>query len=335
MRLVVCAVLVASAALSGCVQDRLARCGDGVTCPLGMVCVEDTFCATTEQLAACNGLVESDPCSSESVVGFCVKGACRSSICGNGVVEYGEICDDGNDIATDGCTNSCVPEMCGDGIVASDEDCDDPSQATNCPYGVASCMICDATCHFVDATGNVCGDGVVAAPDEVCDDGNTDACGTCDATCRVFASSAATGSIIAVAGTNLEGKTFTLNDGRHAQTIFEFDTNASVTAGNVAVTITAVSTADQVATAMIGAINGVGGNLDIQAATGGGALVTLVDQVKTVLANKPIAKTVADVDFVVVGMSGGAGGNCANGMGCVTADDCTSHSCNAAHMCGP
>lgn len=328
-------VLVAIAAICGCVEDRLATCGDGVTCPLGMVCVEDTFCATTEQLAACSGLGESDPCSSASVTGFCVKGACRSSICGNGVVEYGEVCDDGNDIDTDACTNSCEPEMCGDGIVASDEDCDDPSAATSCPYGTASCMICDATCHQIDATGNVCGDGVVATPDEVCDDGNTNACGTCNAACRVFASAAATGYIVAVGGTNLEAKTFTLNDGRHAATVFEFDTNSAITAGHVAVAITAASTADQVAAAMIAAINGVGGPLDLQAASGGGSVVTLIDEAKTSLANQPITKTVTDADFVTVGMSGGAGGNCPNGMGCVTADDCTSRQCNASHVCGP
>jgi cysteine-rich repeat protein len=37
-------------------------------------------------------------------------------ICGNGVLESGEECDDGNTVAGDGCSPSCVVEYCGDGV---------------------------------------------------------------------------------------------------------------------------------------------------------------------------------------------------------------------------
>lgn len=37
--------------------------------------------------------------------------------CGNGLVEDGEACDDGNDVNRDACTSECEEAFCGDGIV--------------------------------------------------------------------------------------------------------------------------------------------------------------------------------------------------------------------------
>ncbi len=47
--------------------------------------------------------------------------------CGNGLVEGGEICDDGNLINGDGCSNLCANELCGDTVVQPllGEECDD------------------------------------------------------------------------------------------------------------------------------------------------------------------------------------------------------------------
>lgn len=41
------------------------------------------------------------------------------SACGNGVVEGGEECDDGNTMDSDGCSSTCKMETCGDGVVQS------------------------------------------------------------------------------------------------------------------------------------------------------------------------------------------------------------------------
>ena len=48
-------------------------------------------------------------------------------MCGNGIVEPGEACDDGNLDNTDSCTELCRAPACGDGFVqaARGEDCDD------------------------------------------------------------------------------------------------------------------------------------------------------------------------------------------------------------------
>jgi len=48
------------------------------------------------------------------------------AVCGNGVVEGDEECDDGDDDDTDACPSSCVEAFCGDGFVwAGVEECDD------------------------------------------------------------------------------------------------------------------------------------------------------------------------------------------------------------------
>jgi len=87
----------------------------------------------------------------------------ETNVCGNGLTEFGEDCDDGNFVDGDGCSSVCTDEptgVCGDGAVHPTEGCDDG----NFVNGDG----CDDTCA-VEVTG-VCGDGVVH-PSEECDDG--------------------------------------------------------------------------------------------------------------------------------------------------------------------
>ena len=90
--------------------------------------------------------------------------------CGDGQVDPGELCDDGNANDNDGCRNSCQPAACGDGAVqVGVEACDDGNQV--------DADACSNSCKLPG-----CGDGLVQ-PGEACDDGNNndnDAClGTC------------------------------------------------------------------------------------------------------------------------------------------------------------
>lgn len=87
--------------------------------------------------------------------------------CGNGAVEEGEACDDGNDEDDDDCPTSCQPARCGDGFVqAGVEPCDDGNddETDDCT---------------ADCVSTSCGDGLVQEDLEQCDDGNgldTDSC---------------------------------------------------------------------------------------------------------------------------------------------------------------
>ena len=91
----------------------------------------------------------------------------EAAVCGNGFVENGEACDDGNDLDTDACTSSCQVATCGDGhIQAGVEQCDDANDVDS-----DGCL---SSCRLP-----TCGDGVVQAGVEECDDGNdvdTDGC---------------------------------------------------------------------------------------------------------------------------------------------------------------
>jgi len=64
----------------------------------------------------------------------------NTAVCGNGKVEVGEQCDDGNQAACDGCAPTCRLERCGDGIAECGEECDDgPANGTAGSKCTATC----------------------------------------------------------------------------------------------------------------------------------------------------------------------------------------------------
>ena len=128
--------------------------------------------------------------------------ACRVVGCGNGVIEPGEACDDGNTADGDGCSASCLATSCGDGTRQASEECDDGNTADGDGCS-ASCVVeacgngaldpgescddggriggdgCDDTCAVES-----CGDGVRNVG-EGCDDGNTSSGDGCSSTCQI------------------------------------------------------------------------------------------------------------------------------------------------------
>ena len=103
----------------------------------------------------------------------------HDAVCGDGVVDTGEQCDDGNTSNGDGCSATCQNEThtptCGDGVVdVATETCDDGN--TTSGDG------CSATCQT--ETVNKCGNGHLDSG-EACDDSNTMAGDGCSATCTV------------------------------------------------------------------------------------------------------------------------------------------------------
>ncbi len=83
----------------GCLQTGISECGNGNFCYDGLEC-------------------------RRSVVDN--RSYCVSPTCGNGSIEFGEACDDENDVNDDDCTNLCQTWRCGNKIVDGPyEECDD------------------------------------------------------------------------------------------------------------------------------------------------------------------------------------------------------------------
>src|SRR5436190_1670340 len=133
-------------------------------------------------------------------------------LCGNGVLDPGEQCDDGNRTPGDGCSAICqivcywecgtcgppgpcaVPSLCGDGLLAPSEACDDGNAA-----GADGCASDCSTVElgwFCPVPGRrcvpICGDHIVVGP-ESCDDGNTNPGDGCSEICLAEPNAAACG----------------------------------------------------------------------------------------------------------------------------------------------
>ena len=105
-------------------------------------------------------------------------------LCGNGVLEVGEVCDDGennSDVAPDSCRTDCRFAYCGDNVVDSGEQCDGHNYETH-----------PNKCRR-DCTLPYCGDGIrddgrmISPPVdffEECDDGNSDNFDGCTDQCK-------------------------------------------------------------------------------------------------------------------------------------------------------
>jgi cysteine-rich repeat protein len=91
MRLVLCAIGLST----GCLQEASHLCENGGVCPPGLRCA-DTGDARI----------------------------CIHVTCGDGRLDPGEACDDGNNRSGDDCPADCTPP-CGDGVLDPDEVCDD------------------------------------------------------------------------------------------------------------------------------------------------------------------------------------------------------------------
>eukprot|EP00339_Tiarina_fusa_P000674 CAMPEP_0117047798 /NCGR_PEP_ID=MMETSP0472-20121206/33016_1 /TAXON_ID=693140 ORGANISM="Tiarina fusus, Strain LIS" /NCGR_SAMPLE_ID=MMETSP0472 /ASSEMBLY_ACC=CAM_ASM_000603 /LENGTH=925 /DNA_ID=CAMNT_0004760603 /DNA_START=80 /DNA_END=2857 /DNA_ORIENTATION=- len=102
---------------------------------------------------------------------------CRNARCGDGFVQPGEQCDEGSSNSNTGtCTNACQRPRCGDGFVQAGEECDRGNSNSNTGA-------CTNACENAR-----CGDGFIQAGEE-CDDGNNVNGDGCSATCQTESSS--------------------------------------------------------------------------------------------------------------------------------------------------
>ena len=158
-RFTVIVAVAAGLALGACASDpKTLQCSTGIECP------NDTICAAVQPI-------------------------CLTTLCGNGLIDPGEDCDDGNVIDGDGCAHDCKNEGCGNGILDPGEICDDGNAfngacsdnnkgcnaSSDCTAG-ATCV--HDRCSHDCKSDQTCGNGLVDLG-EICDDGNK-INGTCD-----------------------------------------------------------------------------------------------------------------------------------------------------------
>lgn len=104
-------------------------------------------------------------------IGDCFGGPEAAPGCGDGIVQGGEACDDGNLLDSDACTAQCQMATCGDGLLqVGVEACDDGNTIDT--------DTCTSSCQHA-----VCGDGFVRQGVEECDDGSPTATETCQPDC--------------------------------------------------------------------------------------------------------------------------------------------------------
>ncbi len=96
---------------------------------------------------------------------------CLSSRCSDGFLQPWEECDDGNTFDADMCTNACKRPACGDGILQYGEQCDDGNRSSNDG--------CTADCTMPS-----CGDAILQYGEQ-CDDGNENNADLCTVACRL------------------------------------------------------------------------------------------------------------------------------------------------------
>ncbi|MFH1364893.1 MAG: DUF4215 domain-containing protein, partial [Candidatus Aenigmatarchaeota archaeon] len=114
------------------------------------------------------------------------------NVCGDGILEPGEDCDDNNTIDGDGCSIGCKLEdaVCGDDIIGPEEECDNSNlNGHSCQdfgYSNKSTLTCSGNCLSFDLSqcNNVCGDNN-KEPGESCDDGNTIDDDGCSSLCQI------------------------------------------------------------------------------------------------------------------------------------------------------
>ncbi len=200
--------LCAIAASSGCLEATPIECADGFVCGDGEACAPlGGGCADADAVAACVGQPDLTPCLAD---GVCADQICVAAGCGNGLVEGDEACDDGNQLAGDGCSRGCDSiEACGNGVVDEPaEDCDDQNTDNDdnchtdcrfprcgdgvidsrlgeaCDAGAANSAAPDAACRETCAPP-ACGDGTTdPGLGEVCDDGDQVSGDGCRSDCR-------------------------------------------------------------------------------------------------------------------------------------------------------
>jgi hypothetical protein len=188
--------VVGVALSASCVRSNAEMCANGLVCPAGSTCDEESGrCLVPEQFAVCAALPERASCQFRGLDGICIRGACLPASCGDGIVSGAEQCDGEELGGSDDCgdlgyydatplvcgmdcrydRSVCTAGLCGDTVRNGPEVCDGDDLA------VSDCMqlgfyepgplTCNAACAYnTSECRGYCGDAALNGP-EVCEEG--------------------------------------------------------------------------------------------------------------------------------------------------------------------
>lgn len=155
-----------------CCDDAVEYCDSSSTCAPLSYCGDGFADTGPPNFEECDGGdLNGETCQSLGYAGggtlscqFCSfdTSGCISQVCGNGVPEGTEQCDDGNGVNTDACKNDCTNNVCGDNVrrtTAPAQVCDGSdlgSETCTSQLGTPSSgsLSCSGSCTFVTSSCN-------------------------------------------------------------------------------------------------------------------------------------------------------------------------------------
>jgi cysteine-rich repeat protein len=127
-------------ALAGCQEQPYRVCDTGLVCQLGYECSPGgDFCVLPNGCG--NGRIDfGEVCDDGNLASGdgCSQGCTSDERCGNGVRDRWESCDDGNTEDGDGCSRICRLQLCGSGTRDQGEPCDEAPAAVAEPEDTAA-----------------------------------------------------------------------------------------------------------------------------------------------------------------------------------------------------
>ncbi len=165
----------------GIVVDGVSRDRQVCTCPPGQTSCTSSFCGAAYRCIMYETQRTRSCAAPQTTI---VPGATRqchwnpwsaclpANYCGDGIIDTGEACDDGNRNDNDACTNRCLANVCGDGVMnVGAEECDygrgNGQGCTGADYG-STCAACTDRCRMTASSGGYCGNAEVDGAEQ-CD----------------------------------------------------------------------------------------------------------------------------------------------------------------------